>query len=72
MSAIIQRYAEDGTLEALQEKWLGADESVKTIDVGEYDAPNGTLRYVHDPSLEPMSYVGEGGQSLGYEVELVP
>ena len=38
VSAIIQRYAEDGTLEALQEKWLGADESVKTIDVGEYDA----------------------------------
>lgn len=71
VSAIIEGYAADGTLDALADKWLGADESVKTIDVGDYDAPNGTLRYVHDPSLEPMSYVGEGGQSLGYEVELV-
>ena len=71
VSAIIEGFAADGTLDALAEKWLGADESAKTIDVGEYDAPNGTLRYVHDPSMEPMSYVGEGGVSLGYEVELV-
>ncbi len=71
VSTIIEGYEADGTLAALEEKWLGADESAKTIDVGEYDAPNGTLRYVHDPSMEPMSYVGEGGQSLGYEVELV-
>ena len=71
VSAIIEGYAEDGTLDALQEKWMGADEDAKTIDVGDYDAPNGTLRYVHDPSLEPMSYAGEGGVSLGYEVELV-
>ena len=71
VSAIIEGYEADGTLDALADKWLGADESVKTIDVGEYDAPNGTLRYVHDPSMEPMSYVGEDGESLGYEVELV-
>ena len=71
VSAIIERYTEDGTLDALREKWLGADDSKKTIDVGEYDAPNGTLRYAHDSTLEPMSYVGGNGQSLGYEVELV-
>ena len=71
VSAIIEGFEADGTLDALADKWLGADESAKVIDVGEYDAPNGTLRYVHDPSLEPMSYVGEGGQSMGYKVELV-
>ena len=71
VNALIEGYAADGTLAALQEKWFGADEDVKTIDIGEYDAPNGTLRYVHDSSLEPMSYVGGNGQSLGYEVELV-
>lgn len=71
VSAIIQRYTEDGTLDALREKWLGADESVKTIDVGEYDAPNGVLRYAHDSTLEPMSYVSSSGESLGFEVELV-
>ncbi len=71
ISAIIERYTADGTLDALREKWLSADDSKKTIDVGEYDAPNGTLRYAHDPTLEPMSYAGGNGQSLGYEVELV-
>lgn len=29
---------------------LGADESAKTMDVEPYHAPNGTLRYVRDPS----------------------
>ena len=71
ISAIIEGYAADGTLDALLQKWLGADESVKTIDIEDVDAPNGTLHYVHDPTLEPMSYAGEGGASLGYEVELV-
>ncbi len=68
---IIKKYEADGTLQALREKWLGADESKKTIDIGDYDAPNGTLRYVHDSTLEPMSYVGGNGESLGLEVELV-
>ncbi len=71
VSAIIEDFAADGTLDALADKWLGADEDAKIIDAQAYDAPNGTLRYVHDPSLEPMSYSGEGGVSLGYEVELV-
>lgn len=71
VSAVIERYTSDGTLEALREKWFGADDSKKIIDVGEYDAPNGTLRYAHDSTLEPMSYVGGNGESLGYEVELV-
>ena len=70
-AAIVAGFAEDGTLDALAEKWLGADESVKVIQLEDYEAPNGTLRYAHDPAMEPMSYVGEGGQPLGYEVELV-
>ena len=70
VSEIVERFRADGTLDALEAKWLGADDSVKTIDVGEYDASNGVLRYAHDLSMEPMSYVGEGGESLGYEVEL--
>ena len=71
ISAIIETYAADGTLDALAEKWMGSDESVKTIELEEYDAPNGTLRYAHDSTTEPMSYVGDNGQSMGYEVELV-
>lgn len=71
VNAIIEKYETDGTLQTLREKWFGADDSQKTIDIGDYDAPNGTLRYVHDSTLEPMSYVGGNGESLGLEVELV-
>ncbi len=71
IDALIGEYAADGTLDALKEKWLGADDGKKTIEVEEYDAPNGVLRYAHDSTQEPMSYVGGNGQSLGYEVELV-
>lgn len=71
VNELIRKYEKDGTLQALQEKWLSANESIKTIDMGDYKASNGTLRYVHDSTLEPMCYVGGNGESLGLEVELV-
>ena len=71
ISAIIERFQADGTLDALEAEWMRADESAKSVDVEEYDAPNGVLRYAHDSTMEPMSYVGDGGESMGYEVELV-
>lgn len=71
VSAVIERFAEDGTLDELQEKWFSDDESIKHIDIEEYAATNGVLRYAHDSTTEPMSYVGDSGESLGYEVELV-
>lgn len=71
ISAIIKQFQADGTLDALEAEWMGADESAKSVDVGEYDAPNGVLRYAHDSTMEPMSYVGDDGSSMGYEVELV-
>lgn len=71
VNALLKQYEDDGTLQELQEKWIGSDDSKKIIDIGGYDAPNGTLRYVHDSTSEPMSYVGDNGESLGLEVELV-
>ena len=71
ISAILEGYEADGTLDALAEKWMGADESVKQLEMEDYDAPNGVLRYAHVSTSEPMSYVGANGASMGYEVELV-
>ncbi len=70
-SAAIERFAKDGTLDKLREKWFGNDEGAKHIKIEDYAAPNGVLRYAHDSTTEPMSYVGDSGESLGYEVELV-
>lgn len=68
---ILIRFRTDGTMEALAEKWLGADESIKKLPESEYPGNAGTLRFIHDNTSEPMSYVGGNGQDLGYDVELV-
>ena len=67
---IIKRYSEDGTLKKLEEKWVAADESGKTLPAQDWDAPNGTLKFATSGVIEPFSYVGEGGQPKGYDVEL--
>lgn len=72
ISAIINDLEMDGTLQQLQNKWFGADESIKKMDVKPIDpaSSRGTLRYAHDSTISPMAYVGDDGSSLGYEVEL--
>jgi len=67
---IIKRFSEDGTLAKLEEKWVAADESGKTLPEQDWDAPNGTLKFATSGVIEPFSYVGEGGQPKGYDVEL--
>lgn len=67
---LIERFAEDGTLKELEEKWVTADESGKTLPDQDWDAPNGTLSFATSGVIEPFSYVGEGGVPKGYDVEL--
>ncbi len=73
-SELIREYSEDGTLERLRTKWFSGDPEIMRIDMSEYtgyDAPNGTIRFVHDSTQVPMAYVNDDGSSAGYEVELV-
>ena len=67
---IISRFSEDGTLKKLEDKWVAADESGKTLPEQDWAAPNGTLRFATSGVIEPFSYVGQGGQPKGYDVEL--
>ncbi len=74
VSKIIVQFTKDGTLDRLREKWFSGDLDIMRIDMSEYrgyDAPNGTLRFIHDSTQVPMSYVDDDGNSAGYEVELV-
>jgi len=72
VSAVIEQFQQDGTMEELEQKWIGDDDSVKYLDIEDDGAAaNGVLRYAHDSTSAPMCYVGEGGASLGFEVELV-
>ena len=67
---VIGKLSADGTLKELEEKWVAADESGKTLPEQDWDAPNGTLKFATSGVIEPFSYVGEGGIPKGYDVEL--
>lgn len=74
-SAIIQEMKESGELQALSEKWCGADETKKVIPdfshKPNFTGKNGVLKFAAEPTMEPMCYAGEGGQFLGFDVELM-
>jgi len=71
INSVIEKYEEDGTLDALKEKWIySTDIDSKKIEVGEYDAPNGTLKIAIDPSYTGLSFLSNG-EYKGYEVELI-
>ena len=71
----IETYREDGTLDALREKWFSGDTKIKVIDREAYAAsePSAeTLRVAYEPAgYEPMSYTGEDKLPVGYEIELL-
>ncbi len=70
-NTIIARYKEDGTLDRLKEKWLGADDSVKVLPQQTQKGANGTIRYFHEATMEPLAYLGSNGEPLGLEIELM-
>ncbi|MDO4797623.1 MAG: transporter substrate-binding domain-containing protein [Coriobacteriales bacterium] len=69
-NSVIKKFEEDGTIDRLTKKWVGTDESVKTLPAQDWDAPNGTLKFATSGVLDPFSYVGANGEILGYDVDL--
>ncbi|MBQ9721575.1 MAG: ABC transporter substrate-binding protein/permease, partial [Oscillospiraceae bacterium] len=57
--------------QALWEKWTGSDESVKILPEQNWPGLNGTVRAAVCDTLEPMSYAGEGGELMGFDVEMI-
>lgn len=70
-NGVIAKFKEDGTIDALKEKWLGADESIKVLTTQDWPGDKGTIRYYHDGTHEPMTYLGSGGEPLGLEIDLM-
>ncbi len=71
---IIDKFYEDGTIDALKEKWFSGDDEKMVIDWKSYnlnDRGNGVLRYRYENTTAPMGYIGNNGEAAGYEVELV-
>ena len=59
------------TKNALWEKWTGSDDSVKLLPEQDWPGSNGTVQAAVCDSLEPMSYMGDGGQLIGFDIEMI-
>lgn len=59
------------TRDALWKKWTGADDSKKTVPTQDWPGTNGTVNVACCDALEPMSYMGEGGECLGLDIETI-
>ena len=59
----------DGTMQALEDIWLGADEDKKVVDMSGLTGENGTVRVVTTSTDVPWSYVKDG-KNVGYDIDL--
>ena len=56
---------------AAWDKWTGADESVKSLPEQDWPGKNGTVRVAACDTLEPLSYMGDGGNLAGFDLEVI-
>lgn len=69
--AIIDRMKADGTIDALWEKWMLSKDPVKEMPKQDWPGTAGTIRVACADSFEPMSYVGQNGEMMGFDVEIL-
>ena len=69
-SEFITRLTEDGSLDALSDKWFSDDENEKTMpDIEALPATNGTLVMATDGDYMPFEYVRDS-KIVGYDVDV--
>ncbi len=61
----------EDTKKALWDKWTGSDESAKVLPIQDWMGNNGTVKAAVCDTLEPMSYAGEGGEIIGFDIEMI-
>ena len=59
----------DGTMQDIQEIWLGIDENRKTVDLSGLTGENGTVRVVTTSTDMPWSYIKDE-KNVGYDIDL--
>lgn len=66
----LRKISDDGTLVALQEKWICNEAINKSVDEVELTGENGTIRVCTTPDAAPFSFI-KNNRYEGYEVELM-
>ena len=68
--AAYEKISED-TKKALWDKWTGSDENAKVLPAQDWPGSNGRVKAAVCDTLEPMSYVGEGKEVKGFDIEMI-
>ena len=59
------------TKQDLWDEWTGADEDIKAVPEQTWPGKNGTVRVAACDTMPPMSYRGDSGQIIGYDIEMI-
>ena len=70
LNAFLAQSYKDGTMDELNEIWLGKDESKKVVDMSDLTGENGKIRVVTTSTDMPFSYIKDG-KNVGYDIDLV-
>ena len=71
MNEFLAKLRTEGTLEEIEEKWFGTDESLKTIENwSELPAENGTIDFAAKINSAPFAYI-KNNETVGYDVDIV-
>ena len=69
---VIEEFLQDGTIEALEKKWMGDDPSVRVPEeIPAAAGEKGTLLCIVNGETEPLNYTDENGTLQGFEIDLV-
>jgi len=71
LNAALAELKADGTYDALLDKWLGADASVKHLIEQDWVGENGTIVYAASFETDPMTYMGDNGEHCGFSADLM-
>ena len=58
-------------IEEAWQKWTGSDETIKKLPDVDWEGNAGSVNVVACNTLEPMCYVGEGGEIVGFDIEIL-
>ncbi len=70
LNEFLKKAKADGTLDAIDAVWYGADDSKKVVDMSGLSGENGTIHVITTSTDEPFSYIKDG-KNVGYDIDVV-
>lgn len=70
LNEFLAKIRADGTMQEMDDIWMGIDEEKKVVDMSDLTGENGTIRVITTSTDMPWSYIKDG-KNVGYDIDLV-